>query len=161
MTETTRLQMELADALGVTQAVRAAASEAAERAESGKLRKRLSAIDDELSDLQERVNAVVVADPATRGRLTGRSRRLRDAETAGGRFEDADVLDALQALTAEAAYALSQWAVVRRLAKAEGDKAAAKLAKRALPLAEEHFEIALRSCDKAAKRQAKAAAGPA
>ena len=157
MTETTRLQLELADALGATQAVRAAAAEAAARVPSGKVRRRLAAIDDELAVLQEDVNALVVAHPGTRGRLTGRSRRLREAEAAT-RTEDADALDALQALVAEAAYALAQWAVVRRLAKASGDKPARKLAKRALPIAEEHVEVALRCCDKAAKRQAAALA---
>ena len=156
VTDTTRLQLELADALGVVQAVRAAAADAAERVDGGKARKRLTAIDAELAPLQEQVNALVVSDPATRTRLTGRSRRLRDAETSA-RLDEPDAIDALQALAAEAAYALSQWSVVRRLAKGAGDKPAAKLAKRALPLAEEHLETALRCCDKAAKRQVTAA----
>ena len=156
VTDTTRLQLELADALGVTQAVRAAATDAAARVDGGKLRKRLTRIDADLAPLQEEVNALVVADRSARTRLTGRSRRLRDAETAA-RPDESDGLDALQALAAEAAYALSQWSVVRRLAKGAGDKPAAKLAKRALPLAEEHLETALRCCDRAAKRQVRAA----
>jgi hypothetical protein len=154
MPEPTRLDRELADVLALTQTVRSAAKAARELVESGKLRKRLFLLDQDLAELQERVNERVVSSAGTRGRLTGRSRRLRDAEQAAQaeRLADADVLDALQALVAEAAYAVAQWLVVRRLAKAEGDKAVRKLAKRALPVAEAHFALALEAVDKTAKR---------
>lgn len=157
MTETTRLELELADALGLTQAVRAAAADAAAHVSSAKLATKLQAYDADLADVQEQVNALVVANPKVRARLTARSRRLREteADAQGGRLDGADGLDALQALAAEAAYALVQWKVVRRLAKASGDDAARALAKRAEPLAEEQLAFALKACDKLAKRQAK------
>ena len=156
MTETTRLELELADALGVTQAARAAAADAAAHVGSAKLTKKLRAFDADLADVQEAVNALVVANPRARARLTARSRRLRDVEGSAqdGRLNGADGLDALQALAAEAAYALVQWKVVRRLAKAAGDDAARALAKRAEPLAEELLAFALKACDRLAKEQA-------
>lgn len=157
MTETTRLELELADALGLTQAVRAAAADAAAHVDAAKLAARLRDIDRDLADIQEQVNAIVVENPRARARLTARSRRLRDTEAGaqGGRLDGADGLDALQALAAEAAYALVQWKVVRRLAKGLGDDRARALAKRAEPLAEEHLELAIKAVDKVAKRQAK------
>ena len=161
MPDTTRLDEELADTLALTQTVRSAAAQARAHLDGGKLAKRLSRLDDELAAMQERVNELVVATPAKRHALTGRSRRLRDAEQTAQteRRADSDVLDALQALVAEAAYAVAQWTVVRRLAKAEGHKPARKLAKWALPAAEEHLTVALEGVDKVAKRQAAAAAG--
>lgn len=161
MTETTRLELELADALGLTQAVRAAAADAAAHVSGGKLAAKLSAIDADLADIQEEVNAIVVENPRSRAQLTRRSRLARDTETdaQGGRLDGADGLDALQALAAEAAYALVQWKVVRRLAKGFGDDRARALAKRAEPLAEEHLALAIKACDKVAKQQAKALAG--
>ena len=156
MPETTRLDEELADTLALTQTVRSAAAQARAHLDGGKLAKRLSRIDDELAAVQERVNELVVATPAKRHALTGRSRRLRDAEQSaqGERNADADVLDALQALAAETAYAVAQWTVVKRLAKASGHKPASKLAKWALPAAEEHLTVALEGVDRQAKRQA-------
>lgn len=157
MTDPSRLELELADALGLTQAVRAAAADAASRVSSGKVRTTLARIDTQLATLQEDVNALVVASGA-RGRLTGRSARLRDTEAGAqdGRLDGADGLDALQALAAETAYALVQWQVVRRLAKAEGHKRARKLAARAVPIANGHLEATLKACDKVAKKTAKA-----
>ncbi|HWT94773.1 MAG TPA: hypothetical protein VN238_17385 [Solirubrobacteraceae bacterium] len=158
MTETTRLELELADALGLTQAVRAAAADAAAHVDAEKLAAKLRAIDADLADIQEEVNAIVVENPRARSQLTRRSRLLRDTETGaqGGRLDGADGLDALQALAAEAAYALVQWKVVRRLAKGVGDDRARALAKRAEPLAQEHLDLAITACDKIAKKQAKA-----
>lgn len=160
MTEPTRLELELADALGATQAVRAAAADARERVTAGakqrpgaKQRRRLERLETELADLQDEVNALVVSDLANRTALTGRSRRLRD--TSGERLpDDADGIDALQTLAGEAAYALAQWQVVRRLARADGDARARKLARRALPLAEGHLKVALKAVDRLAKREA-------
>ena len=161
MAQTSRLEQELADALGVTQAVRAAATAA--RAQDGtgrKLGRRLAEVESELAVLQERVNELVVASPATRTALTARSRRLRDTErTAQEGRVDGDALDALQALAAEAAFALAQWTVVRRLARAAGHKPARRLAKLAVPAAEQHLAVALEGVDRVAKRRAAAAAG--
>lgn len=152
---TTRLDLELADALGLIQTVRAAAKDAAERADGGKIRRRVARIDEELAPLQVEANALVVADPTQRSRLTGRSAHRRDADIAS-RDESFDGLDALQYLVGETAHALAQWRVVRRLAKAEGRKDARRLAKVALPLAEEHVRVALKCVDRAAKRAAAA-----
>jgi hypothetical protein len=152
MTQTTRLDLELADALGLTQAVRAAAADAGTRVEGRKTRAALARIDAELAPLQEAVNERVVAGRDTRTRLTGRSRRMRDASEPAA---DLDAIDALQQLTADAAHALSQWQVVRRLAKAAGDKPARQLAGRALPLAEGHLAAALKAVDRVAKREAR------
>jgi hypothetical protein len=155
MAEVSRLDQELADALGVTQAVRFAAGQVRALGTDvpAKLAARLTALDAELADLQERLNALVVADPAKRARLTGRSRRLRDLEDR--RLDgDADVLDALQALAADAAHAAAQWRVVRQLAKATGDKGLRRLAKDALTTAEGHLELALDACTRVAKARA-------
>lgn len=159
MADTTRLDRELADALGLAQAVRTAASTARDHlGDGGKLARRLASIDAELAQVQERVNEAVVGSPRKRAVLTARARRLRDAEatTRGDHPTDADALDAMQALVAEAAYAVAQWTVVRRLAKAYGAGEARKLAKWALPLAEQHLQVALEGVDKVAKRQADA-----
>ena len=155
-----RLERELADTLGLVQAVRGAAADAASRVESSRAQRRLTGIDDDLAALQEEVNALVVSGPpAARAQLTSRARRLRETESTAqdGRLDGADGLDALQALAAEAAFALTQWQVVRRFAKAEGHDAARRLARRALPLAERHLETALDTADRLAKRQAKSA----
>jgi hypothetical protein len=159
MADTTRLDRELADALGLAQAVRAAAGAArAHVGDTGKLARRLASVDEELAQVQERVNEAVVGSPRKRAVLTARARRLRDAEATAraDRPTDADALDDMQALVAEAAYAVAQWTVVRRLAKAYGAKDAGKLAKWALPLAQQHLEVALEGVDKVAKRQADA-----
>lgn len=159
MTQPSRLSTELADALGLTQAVRAAAADAASRAPGRKVRARLGSLDPELARLQERVNALVVAGPpAERARLAARSRRLRDSEADAqeGRPDDADALDAVQALVGETAFALSQWRVVRRLAKAAGDKPARKLAKEAVAVSRVQLEVALDCADRVVRRQAKA-----
>jgi hypothetical protein len=155
MTQPNRLDLELADALGLTQAVRAAAAAAGSLAAGKKAHRALARIDADLDPLQEAVNERVVSGRDTRTRLTGRSRRLRDAS---GPAPELDAIDALQLLVADAAHALSQWQVVRRLGKAAGDGPARRLAKRALPLAETHLAIALKEVDRAAKRQAKAPA---
>ena len=162
MTTPTRLDMELADALGLVQAARSAATTAGGRDVGGKTRTRLARLDGELAGLQEQVNALVVADPAARTRLTGRSRRLRDAELTahGDGAAPTDGLDALEALVGETAQGLAQWRVIRRLAKAEGRKDVRRLAKSALPLAEQHLEVALACTDRAAKRAAKGAPAP-
>ena len=157
MTTTSRLDLELADALGLTQSVRAAATDAAERVSGGKLRRRLEQIDAELAPLQESINELVVADPERRSRLTARSARLRDTADAVREDEATDAIDALQRLAAESAHALAQWQVVRRLAKAGGRKDARRLAKQAMPLAERHLQVALKCVDRAAKREAAAA----
>jgi hypothetical protein len=157
MRHVSRLDQELADALGTTQAVRAAVAAARARVDGGgKLQRSLEELDGELADLQEQVNAFVVEDRGKRGTLTRRSRLRRDAESALG--DEADGLDALQLLAGEAAHALAQWKVVKPLAKASGGKAERALVKRALPLAEAHLELALRACGKLAKREAKALA---
>jgi hypothetical protein len=160
MTETTRLDLELADALGLTQAVRAAAADAAARVHGDKLWRRLATIDADLAPLQEQLNELVVADPHTRTQLTRRSLRVREAETDDLR-DGADPTDALQALAAATAAAVAQWQVVRRLAKADGHRAARKLANHALPLAEEHLAMALKCGDRVAKRAAEQPASPA
>jgi hypothetical protein len=155
-----RLDQELADALGLAQAVRHAAAGAQGRGAPAKLEARLAAVEVELAELQEQLNVLVVADRAKRGSLTGRSRRLRDAEER--RLpDDADVLDALQALAADAAHAVAQWRVVRALAKAAGDRQVRRIAKRALPAAEAHLDLALGACSKVAKAQAGALVEPA
>ena len=157
MATTSRLEEELADALGLAQAVREAAGAARERLDGAKkLARRLAQLEVDLAALQERVNELVVEAPATRAALTARSRRLRDTERSAqeGRLAGDDALDALQALAAEAAFALAQWTVVRRLAKAAGDKRARRLAKDALALAEEHLAVALEGVDRLAKRSA-------
>jgi hypothetical protein len=151
-----RLDQELADALGLAQAVRHAVGQALDRGAPPKLARRLAEVDAHLAGLQERLNAIVVADPDTRGRLTGRSRQLRDAEHRLG--PDADLLDALQALAAESAYAVAQWRVLERLAKGAGDAEARALVRLALPAAEGHLELAFKACEKAAKREARAVA---
>lgn len=153
MTETTRLELELADALGLVQAVRTAAADARERV-GGKLEHRLDRAEHDLAELQEALNELVVAAPGKRAALTRRSREARDTERTAQRerVADADAIDALQALASEAAYSLAQWAVVRRLAKTEGHEKASKLAKWALPAAREHLELALEGVDKLAKR---------
>jgi hypothetical protein len=157
MTQATRLDLELADALGATQAVRAAVEVAAGRVHGDKLWRRLASIDADLAPLQEQVNELVVADRGTRTRLTGRARRVRDADADGQPGEgEGDAIDAMQALASQAAYALAQWQVVRRLAKAAGNRPAHQLAKRALPLASEHLETALACCDRVARREAEA-----
>jgi hypothetical protein len=163
MTDTTRLDRELADALGLAQAVRAAAAAAREHPDaSGKLAQRLAQVEDDVAQMQERVNEAVVASPRKRAVLTARARRLRDAEATAreDRPTDADALDAMQALVAETAYAAAQWRVVRRLAKAFGAAEIRKLAKWAQPLAEQHLELALEGVDKVAKRQADALKDP-
>jgi len=162
MADTTRLDRELADALGLAQAVRATAAAAREHVgDAEKLARRLASLDDDLARLQERVNEAVVASPRKRAVLTARARRLREAESTAqeDRPTDADALDAMQALVAEAAYAVAQWTVVRRLAKAYGAEDVRRLAKWALPVAERHLEIALEGVDKVAKRQAAELAG--
>ena len=123
--------------------------------------RRLAAADDELAQMQERVNEVVVVSPRKRAVLTARARRLREAGKAAERDRpsDADGLDTLQALVAETAYAVAQWIVVRRLAKAYGAEDIRRLAKWAHPLAERHHELALEGVDKVAKRQAAALKG--
>jgi Skp family chaperone for outer membrane proteins len=154
-----RLDQELADALGLAQAVRHAAAGAQGRGAPAKLEARLAGIERELAALQEELNALVVADRTKRGSLTGRSRRLREAEerrVAG----DADLLDALQALAADAAHAAAQWRVVRALAKASGDREVRRIAKRALPAAEAHLDLALDACSKVAKAHAPALVAP-
>ena len=162
MADTTRLDRELADALGLAQSVRATALSAGEHIDpDSKLARRLSVVDDDLAQMQERANEVVVASPRKRAVLTARARRLRDAQSAAGRDRpsDADALDTLQALVAETAYAVAQWVVVRRLAKAYGAEDIRRLAKWAHPLAERHLELALEGVDKVAKRQAAALKG--
>jgi hypothetical protein len=154
-----RLDQELADALGLAQAVRHAAAGAQGRGAPPKLEARLAGIERELAGLQEELNALVVADRAKRGSLTGRSRRLREAEERRV-ADDADVLDALQALAADAAHAVAQWRVVRALAKASGDREVRRIAKRALPAAEAHLGLALDACSKVAKAQAPALVAP-
>jgi len=158
MANVSRLDQELADALGLAQAVRAATQRARIGADDDKVAKRLSRIDSELDDLQEQVNEHVVADAGKRSQLTGRSRRTRDAETDG---TGGDALDALQDVVSASAHLLAQWIVVDRLAKAAGDKDARRLAKFAIPLVEEHVEQALRACRRYAKRLAKADAAAA
>lgn len=160
MTQTTRLDLELADALGLVQAVRTAAADARERV-GGKLEHRLDQAEHDLAELQEALNALVVAAPGKRAALTRRAREARDTERTAQRERVADAdadaidaIDALQALASEAAYALAQWTVVRRLAKAEGHKQAGKLAKWARPAAREHLELALDGVDRLAKRPA-------
>ncbi len=153
-----RLDQELADALGLAQAVRHAAAAARSHGPPPKLEARLVAVERELAGLQEELNALVVADRAKRGALTGRSRRLRDAAERRA-SADADLLDALQALAADAAHAVAQWRVVRALAKAAGDREARRIAKRALPAAEAHLDLALGACAKVAKAQAAALVG--
>ena len=157
MATTSRLDEELADALGLAQAVREAARAARERLDGAKkLARRLAQLEVDLAALQERINERVVEAPATRAALTARSRRLRDSERLAqeGRLGSDDALDALQSLAAEAAFLLAQWTVVRRLAKASGDKAARRLAKDALALAEEHLAVALEGVDKVARQRA-------
>jgi hypothetical protein len=157
MTDVSRLDQEMADALGLAQAVRRSAADARDRGAPGKLDARLAEIQTQVAALQERLNELVVADPAKRGRLVGRSRRQRESE---GRLpDDADLLDSLQALAADAAHAVAQWRVVAELAKASGDKETRKLVKRTLPAAEDHLELALKACTKVARRQAEALAG--
>jgi hypothetical protein len=160
--DVTRLEQELADALGLAQAVRTAAAEARALVPYPKVRARLEAIEDDVAALQERVNAIVVADAAKRTPLIDRSRRVREAQ-AGATAErpGGDALDALQALAAEAAYALAQWKVVRPLARAAGDERVAKLARRGIRCAERHLELTLDACRRVAKREAKRAAAPA
>ena len=160
MTQTTRLEQELADALGLVQSVRAAVADAGAHID-GKLSKRLSFVDGQLADLQEQVNELVALKPAPqRSVMIARSRRLRDVEreAQAERTDSPDALDAVQALAAEAAFALAQWKVVARLAKAMGDKPARKLAKTALPMAEAHLVFALDGVDRLAKREAAALA---
>jgi hypothetical protein len=149
MAEVSRLDQELADALGLAQAVRSAAAGARALGAPAKL----AAVEAEAAELQERLNALVVADPAKRALLTGRSRRLREVEDR--RLpDDADVLDALQALAADAAHATAQWRVVRQLAKASGDRELRRLSKRSLATAEAHLELALDACTRTAKARA-------
>jgi hypothetical protein len=160
MTQTTRLEQELADALGLVQSVRAAVAEAGARID-GKFAKRLARVDGQLADLQEQVNELVALTPAPRrSALTARSRRLRDVERGAldERTESPDALDAVQALAGETAFALAQWKVVARLAKATGDKRVRKLAQAALPVAEAHLVFALDGVDRMAKREAAALA---
>ncbi len=158
MTDVSRLDQELADALGLVQAVRAAGADARERCSAKKVVRRLEEIDAELDGLQVELNEIVVADRRKRPRLTRRSRGVKEteADAQAERLADADALDALQSLTAEAAYALAHWQVVRRLAKAEGDKRTRRLAAAGLEMSERHFATALKCCDRVAKREAKA-----
>jgi hypothetical protein len=161
MTDVSRLDQELADALGLVQAVRAAGADARERTTAKKVLRALEEIDAELDGLQVELNEIVVADRRKRPRLTRRSRGVKEAE-AGARAErlaEADALDALQSLTAETAYALAHWQVVRRLAKVDGDKRTRKLAAAGLEMSERHFATALRCCDRVAKREAKGVRG--
>jgi len=152
MTDVTRLDQELADALGLAQAVRQSARHARGKGAPGKLDARLGALDDELADLQEQLNARLVGDRATRTRLVGRARRRREAE--GVLDDGGDLIDALQVLSADAAHAVAQWRVVAELAKGAGDKETRRLAKRTLPAAEDHLELALKACTKVARARA-------
>ena len=152
MTNVSRMEQELADALGLAQAVRAATQHARGRTDDAKVTKRLQRIDSELDELQERVNAEVVADRGKRAKLTARSRSARERA-----FEaaDGDAIDAVQEVVAASAHHLAQWIVLDRLANVAGDKPARKLAQLAIPLVEEHVESGLRACRRLAKQTAK------
>lgn len=156
MSEIRRIDQELADALGLAQRIRTSVAEAIDRDPRPKLARRLALVDADVGALQERLNAVVVADPEKRARLTSRARTLRDAEERLG--PDADLLDALQALSADAAYAVAQWRVLKPLAKAAKDAEARVLVKDALPASERQLAFALDACVKQARRAAAAQA---
>lgn len=154
MSEIRRVDQEIADLLGLVQRLRVDVTAVTQADAPAKLGRRLAKADAELASLQERLNLAVVADPEKRARLMSRSRGLRDAEEGTGR--EGDLLDALQALSADAAHAVASWRVVKPLAKAAKDAEARALVKMGLPAAEDLLSLGLEACAKQAKREADA-----
>src|SRR4051794_36867987 len=116
----TRIQLRLADGLGLSQAVRSAAEELARTAGDDKVAGRATGIARAAASWQERLNEIVVRDPETREALAGRARRVSEASAAerGARADGhaADPLVLAEALLDLGAREAAHWRALRRLA---------------------------------------------
>ena len=156
--EPTRIQLRLAEGLGLSQAVRQVADALAAGAGDRKAAGRARDIAAGAAVWQERLNERVVAEPATRDRLTTHARGVRDRAIRAA-LADEDPLTLAEQLAALTHREAAHWAVLRRLAKAVDDRATLALAREARPIAGARAASALKACRRLAKREARAAAG--
>jgi hypothetical protein len=157
VTEPTRTELKIAEALGLAQATRAIAEAVSELAVDGKVRRQVRDICDAWALWQERLNELVVEKSAGREVLLSRAAEIRDLHrrTAEDRIASGDELDGLEALAGLAAQDVAHWRIVREMAGAQGDKKAHKLAEQALPGSKRQLKATIKACGQQAKAVAK------